>query len=153
MSEQELSKLMNELFTLAPIMHQNIIRPIETNNTLQLTPMQIHALLILHFKESLNMTSLAKELMICKQQLTKIVEGLVSSNYVERYQEANNRRTIYVRLSKKGKKIIEELQAAIIQRQISTFQRLNEEERIELLNAIQTIKKVLENQAQKEIYL
>lgn len=74
---------------------------------------QLYALTILHEKGQMNMTTLANEIDVSNQQLTKIVDVLVNKGHIERGYDKNNRRVVLVDLTPEGKDYIENMTKSI----------------------------------------
>lgn len=75
---------------------------------------QLYALTVLYEKGKMNMTSLAREIDVSNQQLTKIVDVLVNRQMIERSYDPNNRRIVLVSLTKSGSDYIEDMTSSII---------------------------------------
>jgi len=67
-------------------------------------------LFTLHRKERFKMSELAKELGISFSSATKYVERLVKKKLAKRETGERDRRTVFVRLTNKGKKLAEEIE-------------------------------------------
>lgn len=61
-------------------------------------------------RQELTMSELAKEMMITKQQLTRLINDLESRGFVERIHNPVNRRQVYIRISADGIALLHDAQ-------------------------------------------
>ncbi len=120
------------LFHLIPLLEKNFVRPVMQQSRLPLSPAQMRVLVRLSDKKGTTMTSLAKELVMSKQQMTPIVDKLVAENLVKREPDMEDRRIIHIVLTAAGYEMREKCKVetlAILQEKLSG---LNDED----LNAL-----------------
>lgn len=87
----------------------------EVNSQFSIGRKQLATLTALNDKGELNMTSLAKEVGVSNQQLTKIIDVLVKRKFVIRGYNPNNRRVVLVSLTETGIDYVERMTDTIIQ--------------------------------------
>lgn len=79
----------------------------------QLTPAQIHVLVWLGYEGALSMGLLASRAAVNEKTLTGVVDRLERDRYVERVRDAEDRRSVLVRLTPEGRELYGRLQADI----------------------------------------
>ena len=136
--------LMREFFFLLPLMYRHAFlhpddagrNPIPTN--------QMLALLFLSSFPDSNMTQLAGSLRISKQQLTKVVDVLVSKGLVQRKGSESNRRLVLLELTEEGNRLVEEIHCRQAEKSAQMFSRATEQERQALMVALRLLKRILD---------
>lgn len=93
--------------------------------------------------EPLTMSSLADELHITKQQMTKLVNDLEGQNMVERVHDSINRRQVYIHISDKGKSMMDELKALMLESTVEAMKAYTKEELDQLDHCLQTMTRLL----------
>lgn len=110
------------LFYLIPLLEKNFVRPVMQQSKLTLSSAQIRVLATLRDKKVTTMTALAKELVMSKQQMTPIVDKLVTENLVKREPDIQDRRIIHIVLTADGCEMLETCKTetlAILQEKLS----------------------------------
>ncbi len=80
----------------------------ESHTFLNLGRRQIFAMISLYNHRVVNMSTLAKNIGVSNQQLTKIIDHLTERKLVQRNYDPNNRRVIMLSLTEEGEKLIGE---------------------------------------------
>lgn len=80
----------------------------------------------------LTMSDLAQEMMITKQQLTRLVNDLEEKGLVERIHNQNNRRQVYIRISGEGCRLLDQLKGQMLNSTEEALEIFAEEERKEI---------------------
>lgn len=93
-----------------------------------------HALISLHAlsRQELTMSELASEMMITKQQLTRLINDLENRGLVERIHNPLNRRQVYIRLSPDGTKLLKAAQTAMEENAASILDLFTPDEQKEI---------------------
>ncbi|SHJ34857.1 MarR family winged helix-turn-helix transcriptional regulator [Propionispora hippei] len=110
------------LFHLIPLLERNFVRPVMQQSSIPLSPAQMRVLVRLSDRKGITMTSLAKELVMSKQQMTPIVDKLVAENLVKREPDMEDRRIIHIVLTVAGYEMREKCKVetlAILQEKLS----------------------------------
>ena len=94
----------------------------------QITSSQWGALMIIEGGQGRTMKDLASSLGITSSAATQIVDGLVTSGYVTREAQKEDRRMVTLALSKKTKSLVEEMKKQVLDNFINIFKGLNEKE-------------------------
>ncbi|WP_347708693.1 MarR family winged helix-turn-helix transcriptional regulator [Clostridium botulinum] len=136
-------EILNELMDLSIFMKKMIIRPIETNSVVNISGLQMHTLCILDKFNSINMTNLAKELMITKQQTTGIVNNLVNKGYINRAVNPDNRKEILLSITESGNDTINTIKNYITDKLYKYFDVLEYEDKRNIIESSKTIKETI----------
>ncbi len=102
---------------------------------------------LLHNNES-NMKELSKVINLTCAAATGIVDRLVISNYVRRNFNPDDRRVIKIKITPKGKALINRIDEQRKQAVISLFQRVSEPDRKEYLRILTQIRDALKKEGQ-----
>lgn len=97
------SKLAENLASIIPAFHQKFIHEIP----FPVPPNHFLTLIRLHDYGTQTITELSERLLISKQQMSPIIEKLFNSGYVDRVQDAKDRRSVKISISDLGYKILE----------------------------------------------
>ncbi|MDO5445855.1 MAG: MarR family transcriptional regulator [Eubacteriales bacterium] len=96
------------LLHLLPLL-QRIIGLTETHRKFGVTKSQIVIFIVLHYRESVTMSEIAKYISSSKEQATRAVAALCDNGLVERYEDPGNRTHVYIRFTGTGKTYMEQL--------------------------------------------
>ncbi len=143
MKDTDTLEILNELMDLSIFMKKMIIRPIETNSVVNISGLQMHTLCILDKFNSINMTNLAKELMITKQQTTGIVNNLVNKGYINRAVNPDNRKEILLSITESGNDTINTIKNHITDKLYKYFDVLEYEDKRNIIESSKTIKETI----------
>jgi DNA-binding MarR family transcriptional regulator len=135
---------------LHPLLKKLFIRPLETRVANEVSPTQMLVLFTLKLRGEMNMTQLARELSVSKQQLTKIVDGLAEKEYIARRRAEENRRLILITLTKQGQHFFRQMKAEMTGALLPQFELLSQQDLKELDGAISVIEEKLEKIAEKQ---
>ncbi len=113
-------------------------------STMRIHSHAFHTLCILsHFQQQhITMSQLADKLDITKQQLSKIINDLEQKQLVERIHDTQNRRRVYIQITKEGKILLEQFGESIIQHILKTINSITEEDKKRLAEAISTLHEI-----------
>ena len=93
-----------------------------------LTPSQWRALIAIDIGKGGTTKDLALELGITSSATTQVVDMLVTNGYVTREAQKEDRRMVTLVLSRKTKKIVEEIKKQVLENVTDLFKDLNERE-------------------------
>jgi len=105
----------------------------------EINPAQGRILAALWHKDNISITELARETMLHKSTLTKMLDNLEKSGHIKRIQSTNDRRVTFIRLTEKDKHIKEKYNAISEQLEEICYAGFTEGERNqldELLNRV-----------------
>ncbi len=143
MKDTDTLEILNELMDLSIFMKKMIIRPIETNSVVNISGLQMHTLCVLDKFNSINMTNLAKELMITKQQTTGIVNNLVNKGYINREVNPDNRKEILLSITESGNDTINTIKNHMTDKLYKYFNVLGYEDKRNIIESSKTIKETI----------
>ncbi|AOR24358.1 MarR family winged helix-turn-helix transcriptional regulator [Clostridium taeniosporum] len=143
MKNKDTLEILNELMELSSFMKKLIIRPTETNSEINISRLQMQTLSVLYKFNSINMTNLAKQLMVTKQQATGIVNNLVKKGYVSRAVNPENRKEILLNNTESGEEMIKMVRSHMTDRLYKYFDILSPEDKIKVLEASKAINEVV----------
>ncbi|MDT8902545.1 MarR family winged helix-turn-helix transcriptional regulator [Anaeroselena agilis] len=92
-----------QLFDLIFLLRKRLVRHAAQHSKPEFSPMQMHVLFTLCERGCFTMSELAGEVLIAKQQLTPLVDRLVSAGLVLREPDQEDRRVVKIRLSPAGR--------------------------------------------------
>ncbi|MBO6203110.1 MarR family winged helix-turn-helix transcriptional regulator [Selenomonas ruminantium] len=128
MEAQVSPSLSQQFVEIMVLLHNNFGR--QTQVPLPLN--QFGVLCVLMDTQGLTITDISRQLNISKQQMTNIIDKLVSAGYVSKEPDPVDRRRLVITISRKGKKLLEEHMEQFRQRFESHAQNLTRDERQEL---------------------
>jgi DNA-binding MarR family transcriptional regulator len=144
MNENEISsidKIVENLFSMHPLITISLTRSIRTNTNLNLGSLYIMGLLYHH--GMMSMSEIGCRLKMPKPHVTAKVDKLIAENIVERLFDPNDRRIINIQMTEKGKNDLK-----IIKQKVSQDLR----ERIQMLDP-EKIKTMLDSSQHLRDYL
>lgn len=136
-------KIAEHLFLAIPLLHDHLIKPVESTMRYELSPMQFYTLVLLLREGCMNMTELSGYFGIPKQQMTKIINRLVEMGAVVRRDSPTDRRLVQICASEHAKDCVEKHREEVCRVIASALIELSEEDKTRLLEAICTIKSIL----------
>ena len=128
MEAQVSPSLSQQFVEIMVLLHNNFGR--QTQVPLPLN--QFGVLCVLMDTQGLTITDINRQLNISKQQMTNIIDKLVSAGYVSKEPDPVDRRRLVITISRQGKKLLEEHMEQFRQRFESHAQNLTRDERQEL---------------------
>ncbi len=145
MKKYSSKETLDQLLSINPLFRKLITRPMELCFSTDLTVTQLYTMTALSETDCMNMTQLASQLYISKQQLTKIVDALVEKGFVHRFGDPNNRRVVLVSLTESGQKLMRQHQEVFIDNLIPAFDQLTDAQKHKLVSAAEDIRQILQN--------
>jgi len=110
---------------------------------MDLTYNQYKTLLTIADRGECSLGDLGRELEVAMSSASQMVDRLVGQGLVHREQDADNRRQVVIRLTRRGEGVIAELETGILKRYEQVMARLPEAEQEELVGAFETIARIL----------
>ncbi|MBP1763693.1 MAG: MarR family protein [Firmicutes bacterium] len=135
-------KAVELLFHLMPLLEMTFVRPIDQKFRNILSPLHAHVLFALINKKA-TMTELANILFMSKQQLTPLVDRLVSDGFVQREQDPSDRRSITVSITSSGVDLLEQLKVETMKILGEKIHHLDETDAICLSNALTDFHRII----------
>ena len=144
MSKKELVRFSEEVFRLIPLVVKGIHkRERDMLGVGQITVPQFLLMSFLHDKNLMKMKDIAKELNVSMPAATGIVDRLVSMGMLKRMYDEKDRRAIYIALTPKGEKTLEDIRSRRRKAIEEVFGKLTEKERNAYINALRKVVQTL----------
>lgn len=93
--------------------------------------------------ENYTMSDLADKLQIAKQQLSRLINDLEAKGLVERIHDTANRRRVYIRISRHGLEMMDELKQDMLKSTTAALSSYNENELDELDHCLCRLTKLM----------
>ena len=132
MEAQAQPSLSQQFVEIMVLLHNNFGR--QTQVPLPLN--QFGVLCALMDTAGMAITDISRQLNISKQQMTNIIDKLVSAGFVSKEPDPKDRRRLVITISHKGKTLLEDHMELFRQRFDSHAQNLTENERFELASIL-----------------
>jgi len=130
---QTADKLANLTFSLLENCQEKETRLAELHN---LTQAEFRCLKLFNTDEILNNKTIAERMKLSQSRLTRIIDGLVSKDYVIREIDKNDRRNMRVTLSPKGKSFVNQLNNAYVDIHKEILMDIDEQQHQPLITAL-----------------
>jgi DNA-binding MarR family transcriptional regulator len=131
----------HEMARLWPKLLRGIRHPAVSR--LNLTSAQMLILASLHELKECRVTTLAREKGVSLPTITGLLDRLVRASFVRRRRDDNDRRTVWVSLSRKGERAIEDILRLVRRRWINIAGRLTDNEREVFVKVLRKLVRVL----------
>lgn len=131
------------VFTFMVLTHEKLLKPYMDHFRETLSPMQLSVLGLLEAYGMMSMTELSEKLHTTRQQMTQIVARLFDIGVVERQPDEKDRRLIRIRPTAKAKELLTEGAHSFVQEILGMAGRLGEEEKRQLLEAMEAANRIL----------
>jgi DNA-binding MarR family transcriptional regulator len=109
-----------------------------------LTQAEFRCLRLFGTQLSCNNKTIAEKMNLSPSRLTRIIDGLVKKEYMNREIDPEDRRNMKVTLSKQGKKIVEKLNLAYVNIHSEILDEIEEEQHEPLITAMTHLLSALE---------
>jgi len=116
------------------------------------TPTEVHCIVMIDRLDSPNVTALAKALHMTLGGVSKLTRRLLRMKAIERYQREGNRKEVFFRLTPKGEEIKrqhEELHRRRLERDFAVYQAMTEAEKESLLTFVRRYNEHLDRELEK----
>jgi len=128
---------------LMPLLDKKFVRPLEQQFKVVLSPLQANVLSFLKEKKA-TMTELSEEMLVSKQQMTPIIDKLVSQGFVQREYDSNDRRIVQISITITGLNMMDSLKEKIMTILLEKLSHLNDEDVQRLIKATTELRQVVE---------
>lgn len=147
MREDILEKVAIDLLSIPPLIFREIRRKlIKTplaDIDVGITPLHFEIIRLLEKEGKLHVTEIGDRLRIAKAQMTKLTDKLVDLKLVERQTDVADRRTCIITLSPRGKAVLEEHRASIMNAIRETMGQLSDEDLKDLSDTLRRLQDTL----------
>lgn len=120
--------LAERLMTALNITSRKIQHEFTEKNTLPLTTPQLFLLHLLSKKERWMVTELAEKMTVKPSAITAMIDRLEQNNFAERERDEKDRRVVFIRISKEGRKVLKQAGEKRKEILIHYLQQLEEDE-------------------------
>lgn len=107
MNNCELKVLSNNLFNLLVNLNKKVFSHRDMIKTFPIPSSHARVLFYLAHSKSSSISKIAKDLGICKPNMTPIIDKLIEDNLAERYTDESDRRIIRIKLTEKAFNLLE----------------------------------------------
>ncbi|NNG27975.1 MAG: MarR family transcriptional regulator [Ignavibacteriaceae bacterium] len=135
-------RLANLTFNLLANCQEKEVRLAEVHG---LTQAEFRCLRLFGKDENLNNKQIAERMKLSPSRLTRIIDGLVKKEYINREIDPNDRRNMRVTLSKKGKLLVQQLNKAYVDIHNEILEDIEESQHEALITAMEHLLSALEN--------
>ncbi|PJI07457.1 MULTISPECIES: MarR family winged helix-turn-helix transcriptional regulator [Clostridium] len=144
MEDQQISELLNDIFSVTPVFAKAIIKifddiVIDDN----LSKAHIKVLFVLDKYKKITITDLGKVLYAHKPNVTCWVDRLVKSDLAKRIYDKNDRRIIYISLTDNGNEIIKNYEKCLKDLFSRKLYKLNDDDLKLLMQTLNNMKMLL----------
>ena len=148
MEEDKTITLVEMIFKTSRLMKE---RMSFTNSSIHLSLLQIQTLIFLdqNRAKQVSMSSIADFFNIELPSATSLLNKLCDQKLVERHADTNDRRLVIIKLTKKGKKLLEKIIQERKKKIESILSYLSKNEKLELLEIFGTLSEKLNKQNEK----
>jgi DNA-binding MarR family transcriptional regulator len=133
--------VVENLMAIYPLLSKNFARAIRTKTTF--TPGVLFTLAALYHHKRLTMSGIGCHLSVPKPHATALVDKLIKDDLVVRLPDPNDRRVIYIELTKKGTETLKALKSVISEELMSKLELLTENQLQILSTASEQVKDTL----------
>lgn len=152
--EEAIRIVLEDLFDLQPLMLNRSMGIAQNEN---FSPVQLYVLFTLLYvlftlqcRGEMTLADCCRQTLISKQQLSKLIDGLVTRGIVARKPNPSNRRSILISISSQGSVILQEYKEKQIRHLTPYFAQLSEDELATLHRSFQDITQIMRKLHYKE---
>lgn len=147
MREDILEKVAIDLLSIPPLIFREIRRKLIKTTLadidVDITPLHFEIIRLLEKEGKLHVTEIGNRLRIAKAQMTKLTDKLVDLKLVERQTDVTDRRTCMITLCLRGKAVLEEHRASLMNALRETMEQLSDEDLRDLSNTLRKLQDIL----------
>jgi len=124
-------------------LHRQILMATIEQSGENLAPHHVIIMKMLQGDEPINMSGIGDEIGISRSQMTHSIDRLISLGLIERQQDLRDRRKINIKLTTKGKEIIEKLQLILKSRMKAKLSSLSDDDLQRLVTSLRNLADIL----------
>ncbi len=140
-------KVTLDLLSVPPMIFRLVRRKVAmttlADSSLDITLLHIEIMHVLKEEGTLHPAKIGEKLFIAKAQMTHLIDKLVELDFVKREMCADDRRTLNITLTDKGRKILEEQDNLVITAMNANMLSLSETELESLSNSLRNLRDIL----------
>ena len=139
----ETERVVREVIDLTPLLRRNILRPMEACAQPRMAPGQASILMILKENGPHTMAQLGREIMVCRQQMTGLIEELLQKGLVTRSRGDRDRRTVLIEITDRGLELVEEREQEMMRALYQILDRYSEKEKARLAETARAMREIM----------
>ncbi|MBO4695280.1 MAG: MarR family transcriptional regulator [Clostridia bacterium] len=143
MEKDKIKEITRQLVSIIPNIRNIVKMPIKVEFDGEFNRNQYYILLTLYKKGTLTMSALAQFVRVSNQLLTALVNELEQRQYVVRTTKPNNRRSIEIDITEKGKTAFKNYSQEIIDELSLGLESLSDEDLLKIMEYAQGINEIL----------
>ena len=144
MTNEETRQLATSIFDFIPKLRDKFFLPINVVRIHELSSRQSEVLLALAHTGPLTMSELAKIANISNQLLTSVVNYLESIEYVKREPLPENKRTIKIDITEKGKSVLVLYKERVVKELIKVLGTISDEDAEKLIQILNSFYEIID---------
>lgn len=142
MNKEERIECINMMYEMYPLSRKIVFDTFNLKNSILTRTQQIILLALISHK-SMTMSQLAKKINTSNEQATRAVAQLVAMDFIERNQDAKNRRIVHISLTDKAVQFLDKTKNNIMDELLKKFETISDDEMENFKQAVCQIVKVL----------
>lgn len=147
MGEEGLSKMAADLLSIPPlvfrIVRKKVVKTTLVDSDVDLKYPHHEILRLLDQQSPLHVAQIGEQLQISKAQMTQLIDRLEELELVVRLADAEDRRSININLTEKGKEFVKEQEVNIINAVRENMSNLDEAELASLCSSLRNVRDTL----------
>jgi DNA-binding MarR family transcriptional regulator len=141
MKQTEIDRILEDLFTVMPLLHRKLLRMDLGGVTGEFTRVHLGILGQLHINR-VTATELARAIKLPRPQISHLIDQLVTAGLVERKPDTKDRRVINLQLTEKGIVEFQTMKQKVNQKIKTELSVLTPEELQEMSEALETLRRI-----------
>ena len=135
--------VVREVIDLTPLLRREILRPMDTCGQSRIAPGQMNILSCLMENGPQTMAQLGRQICVCRQQMTGLIEELIQKGLVNRARGEKDRRTVVVGLTERGRETMREREQEMMRALYPIFDRYTDQEKESLMLTARTMREIM----------
>ncbi len=136
----EREKLVEKFLVFFPLIYKKLMKDIPASI---ISKQKFGLLQIIHNHDCNTMSYYSRKIMISKPNLTVMADKLIEENLIERTYDPNDRRVIILKITEKGKNVLEKHKIKIKEVIVKKFDMLSDEEINKLNELVDEMESIL----------
>jgi DNA-binding MarR family transcriptional regulator len=138
----EREKLVENFLVFFPLIYKKLMKDMQVS---QISHQKFGLLNLINSNDCSTMSYLSKKIMISKPNLTVMADKLIEENLIERTYDPNDRRVIILKITERGKTVIEKHKIKIKEVLLKKFDLLNDDEVKRLNELVNEMESIIRN--------
>ncbi|MEF9974909.1 MAG: MarR family transcriptional regulator [Clostridia bacterium] len=137
------ANLVKEVLELTPLIQRHVLRPIERSTGSRLAPNQFSILTILSEVGAETMVGLSRQIAVCRQQMTQLIDELAKKNLVRRTMSETDRRSVVVTITDLGLDCVKCAHQDALDALYPIFDGYTDAQKADLIQTAQTMREIM----------